>query len=118
MIELSMNTLQANTIVEVNSLKAQMSTAPNIAGDGQREDRSKLKPITEYKAVSELANLGKDKTMYRDFNIKLKDSYYKCLKNFIDTNRENFLLEGSNAQIICDAALKSAKTGKEIKLNF
>ena len=34
MIEISMNTLQANTIVEVNSLKAQMSTAPNIAGDG------------------------------------------------------------------------------------
>ena len=57
-------------------------------------------------------------TYFSNFNIKLKDSYYKCLKNFIDTNKENFLLEGSNAQIICDAALKSAKTGKEIKLNF
>ncbi|MDC0450277.1 Gfo/Idh/MocA family oxidoreductase [Pelagibacteraceae bacterium] len=58
------------------------------------------------------------KTYFSNFNIKLKDSYYKCLKNFIYTNKENFLLEGSNAQIICDAALKSAKTGKEIKLNF
>ena len=54
--------------------KAQMGAAPNIAGDGQREDRSKLKTITEYKAIGELASLGKDKTMYRDWNIKLKDA--------------------------------------------
>ena len=58
------------------------------------------------------------KTYFSNFNIKLKDSYYKCLKNFVDTNKENFLIEGSNAQIICDAALKSAKTEKEIKLKF
>jgi len=58
------------------------------------------------------------KTYFSNFNIKIKDSYYKCLKNFIDTNKENFLLEGGNAQIICDAALKSAKTEKEIKLKF
>ena len=44
------------------------------------------------------------KTYFSNFNIKLKDSYYKCLKNFVDTNKENFLIEGSNAQIICDAA--------------
>ena len=32
MIESSINTLQAHTIYEVNSLKAQLSTMPNIAG--------------------------------------------------------------------------------------
>ena len=32
MIESSINTLQAHTINEVNSLRAQMSTVPNIAG--------------------------------------------------------------------------------------
>ena len=52
MIESSINTLQAHTINEVNSLKAQLTTIPNIAGAGQREDYSKLKPITEYKAIA------------------------------------------------------------------
>ena len=86
MIESSINTLQAHTINEVNSLKAQLSTMPNIAGAGQREDYSRLKPITEYKATSELASLGKDKTMYRDWNIKLKDALEQTCKNreFID----------------------------------
>ena len=64
MIKGSINTLQANTINEVNSLRAQMITVPNIAGTGQREDYNELKPITEYQAISELASLGKDKTMY------------------------------------------------------
>ena len=81
MIESSINTLQAHTINEVNSLKAQMSTVPNIAGAGQREEYSKLKPITEYKAINELASLWKDKTMYRDWNIKLKDALEQIYKN-------------------------------------
>ena len=62
-MEISLGTLQANTINEVNSLKTQMSTVPHIIrfgqGLGQREEHIKLKPITEYKAISELANLGK-----------------------------------------------------------
>ena len=81
MIESSINTLQAHTFNEVNSLKARMSTLPDIAGGGQREGHSKLKPITEYKAISELASLGKDKTMYRDWNIKLKDALEQIYKN-------------------------------------
>jgi len=81
MIESSINTLQAQTINELNSLKAQMSTVPNIAGAGQREEYNKLKPITEYKAISELASLGKDKTMYRDWNIKLEDALEQIYKN-------------------------------------
>tara|TARA_B110000261_G_scaffold93668_1_gene106243 strand:+ start:1661 stop:2593 length:933 start_codon:yes stop_codon:yes gene_type:complete len=58
------------------------------------------------------------KKYYSNYNIKLKDSYYKCLKNFIDCNKEIFLSEAYDAQIICDAALKSARTEKVIKLNF
>ena len=85
MIEINIGTLQTNTINEVNSLKAQMSTVPNTTGFGQgfgrREENTKLKPITEYKAIGELDSLGKDKTMYRDWNIKLKDALEQIYKN-------------------------------------
>ena len=65
MLELSMNMLQANTIVGASSLKAQMSTAPNIAGGKQREDHSKVKPITESKAVSEFASWERENDVSR-----------------------------------------------------
>ena len=58
------------------------------------------------------------KNYFSNYDVKLRDSYYKCLKNFVKSNKECFLTEASNAQIICDAALLSAKTEKVIKLNF
>ena len=87
-----------------------MSTVPNIAGAGQRE--GKLKPITEYKAISELASLGKDKTMYRDWNIKLKDPLEQIYKNreFIDIMN---YIENTSIVINGDGKVKDIMDGAE-----
>ena len=62
-----------------------MSTVPKTTGFGQgfgqRVENTKLKPITEYKAIGELASLGEDKAMYRDWNIKLEDALEQIYKN-------------------------------------
>ncbi len=46
---------------------------------GQREDE--LKPITEYRVISDLATVGKDKSTNRDWNVKLKDAMEQIYKN-------------------------------------
>ncbi len=49
------------------------------------------------------------KDLYKDWNILHKNTYYKCLKNFVNSGKEYLLNEGILVQKICDMALKSAK---------
>ena len=49
------------------------------------------------------------KTLSKDFAIRHKDSYFKCLNNFINSKKSFLLNEGINVQNICEQALKLAK---------
>ena len=124
MIESSISALQINTINEANAPKTQMSTVPNVAGFGQgfgqKEEHTKLKPTTEYKVISELASLGKDNTMYRDWNIKLKDALGQIYKGkeFIDImdyiENTSIVINGdSKVKEIMDNAEEDAAIVKE-----
>ena len=48
------------------------------------------------------------KTLNKDFAIRHKDSYFKCLNNFINSKKSFLLNEGINVQNICEQALKLA----------
>ena len=62
-------------------------------------------------------NFFNKKVLNKDFSIKFKDSYYECLKSFVNKNKREYLFkEGLEAQLISDAALKSAKNNKKIKI--
>ena len=63
-------------------------------------------------------NLFNKDILYEDYDIKFQDTYYECLKNFVTNNKSYLLEEGINAQLICDAVLKSANLEKKITLNF
>ena len=89
-------------------------------GFGQREENTKLKPITEYKAIGELTSLGKDKTMYRDWNIKLKDALEQIYrdKEFIEImdyiDHASIVINGdSKVKEIMDSAEEDAILIKE-----
>ena len=48
------------------------------------------------------------KYLYKDFSIRHKDTYLKCLKKFLSTRNNLFLKEGICMQKICENALKLA----------
>ena len=51
----------------------------------------------------------KKSIIYKNFDIKHKDSYFRCLKKFAYSNKNLFLIEGIQTQKICDDVLKSAR---------
>ena len=51
----------------------------------------------------------KKSIIYKNFDIKHKESYFRCLKKFIHLNKNLLLNEGIRTQKICDNVLKSAR---------
>ena len=51
----------------------------------------------------------KKSIIYKNFDIKHKESYFKCLKKFVYLNRSLLFNEGIQTQKICDEVLKSAR---------
>ena len=47
--------------------------------------------------------------IYKNFDIKHKDSYLRCLKKFVYLNKSLLLNEGIQTQRICDEVLRSAR---------
>ena len=73
----------------------------------------RLGNIEKIKIFGEKFILNKDdysnkKTLNKDFAIRHKDSYFKCLNNFINSKKSFLLNEGINVQNICEQALKLA----------
>ena len=54
-------------------------------------------------------NYFNKKSLNTSWDIMHKNTYYKCLKTFIDCKKEFLLKEGILVQRICDLTLKSAK---------
>ena len=51
----------------------------------------------------------KKSIIYKNFDIKHKESYFKCLKKFVYLKRSLLFNEGIQTQKICDEVLKSAR---------
>ena len=51
----------------------------------------------------------KKSMIYENFDIKHKDSYFRCLKKFVHQNKNLLLSEGIQTQKICDEVLRSAR---------
>ena len=51
----------------------------------------------------------KKSIIYKNFDIKHKESYFRCLKKFTSLNKNLLLNEGIQTQKICDEVLKSAR---------
>jgi predicted dehydrogenase len=51
----------------------------------------------------------KKSIIYKNFDIKHKESYYRCLKKFVHLSKNLLLNEGIQTQKICDKVLKSAR---------
>ena len=51
----------------------------------------------------------KKSIIYKNFDIKHKDSYLKCLEKFVYLNKSLLLNEGIRTQRICDKVLRSAR---------
>ena len=51
----------------------------------------------------------KKSIIYKNFDIKHKESYFRCLKKFVYLNKNLLLDEGIQTQKICDDVLKSAR---------
>ena len=51
----------------------------------------------------------KKSIIYKNFDIKHKDSYLRCLEKFVYLNKSLLLNEGIRTQRICDEVLKSAR---------
>ena len=51
----------------------------------------------------------KKSIIYKNFDIKHKDSYFRCLEKFVYLNKSLLLNEGIRTQRICDEVLKSAR---------
>ena len=51
----------------------------------------------------------KKSIIYKNFDIKHKDSYLKCLEKFVYLNKSLLLNEGIRTQRICDEVLRSAR---------
>ena len=93
--------------------------------DGATALKTETETINENmteQTIDENININSDKffnkkILSKDFSIKFRDSYHECLKSFISKNkREQLFKEGIEAQLISDAALKSAKYDKKLKL--
>ena len=50
------------------------------------------------------------KTLYKDFSIRHKDSYFNCLKKFVESGKSLLINEAILTQNICAEALKKAKS--------
>ena len=78
--------------------------------------------IEQIKLYGSKININSDnffnkKLLNKDFSRKFRDSYYECLKSFLQRKKEEHLLkEGLEAQLISDLALKSARNNKKIKI--
>jgi len=51
----------------------------------------------------------KKSIIFKNFDIKHKESYFRCLKKFVYLNKNLLLNEGIQTQKICDEVLKSAR---------
>ena len=51
----------------------------------------------------------KKSIIYKNFDIKHKESYFKCLKKFTSLNKNLLFNEGIQTQKICDEVLRSAR---------
>ena len=51
----------------------------------------------------------KKSIIYKNFDIKHKESYFRCLKQFVHLDKNLLLNEGIQTQKICDEVLKSAR---------
>ena len=51
----------------------------------------------------------KKSIIYKNFDIKHKESYFRCLKKFTSLNKNLLLNEGVQTQKICDEVLRSAR---------
>jgi len=51
----------------------------------------------------------KKSIIYKNFDIKHKDSYLKCLEKFVYLDKSLLLNEGIRTQRICDEVLRSAR---------
>ena len=51
----------------------------------------------------------KKSIIYKNFDIKHKESYFRCLKKFVHLSKNLLLNEGIQTQKICDKVLKSAR---------
>ena len=56
------------------------------------------------------AILSNKKTLYKDFSIRHKDSYFSCLKKFVESGKSLLINEAILTQNICAEALKKAKS--------
>ena len=61
------------------------------------------------KFFTELNKYADKKNLYKDFSIRYKNSYFKCLKKFLDNEKNLLLKEGLLTQKICAEALSKAK---------
>ena len=51
----------------------------------------------------------KKSIIYKNFDIKHKESYFRCLKKFVHLSKNLLLNEGIQTQKICDKVLKIAR---------
>ena len=61
------------------------------------------------KFFTELNKYADKKNLHKDFSIRYKNSYIKCLKKFLDNEKNLLLKEGLLTQKICAEALSKAK---------
>ncbi len=76
--------------------------------------RCRLGNFEKIKVYGEKLYLDSDsfsnkRKLYQDFSVRHKESYFKCLKKFIENKGTLLLNEGINAQKICAEVLKKAK---------
>ena len=60
------------------------------------------------KKIYDSDSYSNKKTLYKDFSIRHRNSYFKCLNNFLKSKKSFLLNEGINAQEISGHALKLA----------
>ncbi len=78
--------MKADTIKEVEKVRAEMrmqqeaikTSGTGTDGNGRREEY--IKPVMEYRAVSDMLELGDDKSIFRNWRVKLKDALKQILK--------------------------------------
>ena len=76
--------------------------------------RCKFGNFEKIKVYGERFSLDSDdysnkKTLYKDFSIRHKDSYFNCLKKFVESGKSLLINEAILSQKICAKALKKAK---------
>ena len=77
--------------------------------------RCKFGNFEKIKVYGERFSLDSDdysnkKTLYKDFSIRHKDSYFNCLKKFVESGKSLLINEAILTQNICAESLKKAKS--------